>query len=50
MIWMLERLDPSAVLSSLTQVVLLSLLQQLGHDMTTSVVRALVLLSVGLLG
>lgn len=38
-IWMLEKLDPSEALSNLTQVVLISLVQQLGHDMSDDIVR-----------
>ena len=38
-IWMLEKLDPSVALADLTQVVLISLVQQLGHDMTDDIVR-----------
>ena len=38
MIWMLNQLDPSAVLGTLTQVLLISLVQQLGHDMSSEVV------------
>ena len=36
---MLEKLDPSEALSNLTQVVLISLVQQLGHDMSDDIVR-----------
>ena len=39
MIWTLNQLDPSAVLGKLTQVLLISLVQQLGHDMSSEVVR-----------
>lgn len=38
-IWMLEKLDPSVALANLTQVVLISLVQQLGHDMSDDIVR-----------
>ena len=39
-IWMLGLLDPSVALANLTQVVLISLVQQLGHDMAEDIVRA----------
>ena len=38
-IWMLKKLDPSVALANLTQVVLISLVQQLGHDMSDEIVR-----------
>eukprot|EP01046_Picozoa_sp_COSAG06_P105028 COSAG06_NODE_51251_length_313_cov_0.962617_1_plen_43_part_10 len=38
---MLEKLDPGVALGNLTQVVLISLVQQLGHDMSNDIVRIL---------
>eukprot|EP01051_Picozoa_sp_SAG22_P002657 SAG22_NODE_121_length_19129_cov_36.644614_5_plen_198_part_00 len=41
MMWVLEQTEPGTVFGSLTQVVLISVIQQLGHDLSTDAVRAL---------